>query len=131
MSAPRRLLVVDDDLKLAKLIERMLPQWSVTIRERAQDALDVIATGEPFDAVLCDLHLLGMSGHEFYARLEPGVRACTVIMTGGPFTPSAQEFLEREKGRVRVLQKPFRAAELRDVLDATAPAAEPSGSASR
>ncbi len=131
MSAPRRLLVVEDDLKLAKLIERMLPQWSVTIRERAQDALDFIAAGERFDAVLCDLHLHGMSGHEFYGRVEPGMRACTVIMTGGPFTLSAQEFLESEKGRVRVLQKPFRAAELRDVLDATAPAAEPSGGASR
>jgi CheY-like chemotaxis protein len=125
------LLVVEDDLKLAKLIERMLPQWSVTIRERAHDALDVIAAGEPFDVVLCDLHLLGMSGHEFYGHLEPGLRARTVIMTGGPFTPSAQEFLERETGRLRVLRKPFRAAELRDVLDATAAAAEPSGSASR
>jgi len=111
------LLVVDDDLKLAKLIERMLPQWSVTIRERAQDALDFIAAGERFDAVLCDLRLRGMSGQEFYARLEPDLRARTVIMTGDPS-------FEGEQGRVRVLQKPFRAAELRDALDATAPPEE-------
>ena len=121
MSASRRLLVVEDDLKLAKLIERLLPRWSVTIRGGAQDALDVIAAGERFDALLCDLHLRGMSGHEFYARLEPGLRACTVIMTGGPFTPTARDFLEHEKDRLRVLRKPFTAAELRDMLDATAP----------
>ena len=85
-------------------------------------ALDMIATREPFDAILCDLMMPGMSGIELFHTLRAqstGIERRIVFMTGGAFTPEAEAFLDDiSNGRV---EKPFDFANvdrlLRQVLD--------------
>jgi CheY-like chemotaxis protein len=62
----------------------------------------------PFDAVLCDLMMPGMSGIELYRALKvraPGMEERLVFMTGGAFTTEAEAFLD-EVSNARV-EKPF------------------------
>jgi CheY-like chemotaxis protein len=80
------------------------------------DALARLEAGEPYDLVLCDLMMPGLSGMELEARVAQAVPALVgrlVYMTGGAFTPAARAFLEA--GRP-FLEKPIDAAALRTLL---------------
>ena len=94
-----RVLVVDDEPAVAAAIRRVLaPQHDVVVRGSAEEALEAIARGERFDAILCDLMMPGMTGmdlHEQLARLAPEQASRIVVLTGGAFTPRAREFLDR------------------------------------
>ena len=64
--------------------------------------------------MFADLVMPGMSGVEFHAalgRLDPDLAARTVFVTGGTFTRSAAEFVERMGDRV--LEKPVGAEQVR------------------
>jgi CheY-like chemotaxis protein len=67
--------------------------------------------------VLCDLRMPGMSGHEFYRRLQasrsPAMERL-VFMTGDVLSPEASRFLQ-EAARP-VLSKPFTLSDLTEVL---------------
>ncbi|MEP6571988.1 MAG: response regulator [Gemmatimonadota bacterium] len=73
--------------------------------------------GGGFDVVLCHLRVPGMSGHEFYRRLQsvdsPVVQRL-VFMMGDVMSPEARNFLA-EAGRP-VLPKPFALQELLDAV---------------
>ena len=59
-----------------------------------------------------------MGGIEFFERVaadHPALAERFVFISGGAFTPRAQEFMEREN-RVR-LDKPFTPAQLRALVD--------------
>ena len=111
-AAPARgqILVVDDEPRLGRSIERLLaPHHQVVAVTSARDALARIAAGEHFDVILCDLmmpEMTGMDLHEELSRTAPRLAAGMVFMTGGAFTPRAREFLARVPNRR--LEKPFR-----------------------
>ena len=70
-------------------------------------------TGAPFDVLLCDLMMPGITGMELYdliGKEAPGVQPKMIFMTGGAFTEGARAFLGGSSN-LR-LQKPFTAAEL-------------------
>ncbi len=110
-----RLLVAEDDLKLGRLIVRVLePEHDVVVVTNGREALARIVGGERFDLVLCDLRLPGVTGMDLYERLHtlaPELVGRIVFMTAGACTPEAAAFLGRP-GIVR-LDKPFRLDELR------------------
>jgi CheY-like chemotaxis protein len=84
---------------------------------RAREALERISAGERFDAILCDLMMPEMSGMRLFdeiGRIEPALAERMVFLTGGAFTPSAREFLERVANAR--LEKPFQPAALRALL---------------
>jgi signal transduction histidine kinase/CheY-like chemotaxis protein len=112
--ARRRILVVDDEPLVGTAIRRSLAvQHDVTVLTSAREAHELIARGERFDAIVCDLMMPEMTGMEFHdglAAAAPDQAARIVFMTGGAFTANAREFLARVRNPR--LEKPFEPAEL-------------------
>ncbi|MGC4089311.1 MAG: CPXCG motif-containing cysteine-rich protein [Polyangiaceae bacterium] len=99
----RRLLVVDDDVLVARTLARLLSEHRVEVVTSGRDALQRLATeGSAFDLVLCDLMMPDITGMDVYEEVErkhPGLlRASSssaaaaspsVRASSWSFTPSA------------------------------------------
>lgn len=113
--AGRRILVIDDEPMLCTVIKTVLGiDHAVTTVTSAKEALGLLAGGERFDLILCDLMMPEMTGMEMAARLRedlPAVSERLVFLSGGAFTPEAAEFL-RSAGN-RFIEKPFLPEDLR------------------
>ena len=114
-AAKRRLLVIDDEAPLIRVIERLMRDWDVVGVADGTEALDKLSN-DAFDAILCDLMMPGMSGPELHRTLSNtmDVPPPMGFMTGGAFTASAQTFLREVDPPV--LRKPFSRAQLRAFL---------------
>jgi len=117
-SARPRVLVVDDEPLVCASLYRVLSRdFDVVPHTSAHHALSLVRAGERFDAVLCDLMMPEMSGiafHQELSRLQPGLAAQVVFLSGDSFTNSTQEFLQRVPNLC--IQKPFDPAELITLL---------------
>jgi PAS domain S-box-containing protein len=95
-----RVLVVDDEPLIGRVMRRALrADFDVVTIECAREALDRIVAGEHFDVILCDLMMPEMTGMELHAELTAFDRSLAqrmIFVTGGAFTESAQDFLDRE-----------------------------------
>jgi CheY-like chemotaxis protein len=113
-----RILIVDDDPRVAAALRRILAaEHEATALTAAAEARDLIARGERFDAILCDLMMPGMTGMDLHAELTvlaPDQANRMVLLTGGAFTDRASEFLDKVPNP-RV-EKPFDSAQLRDLV---------------
>ena len=109
-----RVLVIDDEPMITTVVRRVLKSHhDVVVEHAAKAALDRIAAGERFDAILCDLmmpELSGMDVHDELARIAPDQLERTTFMTGGAFTEHARQFVDRLGDRV--IAKPFMPADL-------------------
>ena len=78
-----RILVVDDDLTLIKIINRRLEScgWEVIIASDGAEGFDKAVSQSP-DLILLDTQMPVMTGHEMLERLRrnPGTRDIPVIM---------------------------------------------------
>jgi len=55
-----------------RLLRRVLErEYDVLVMTSAREALDQIGVGKPFDLILCDLMMPGLTGMDFHERLEP------------------------------------------------------------
>jgi CheY-like chemotaxis protein len=117
-AAAPRVLVVDDEPRMGRAMERLLAhRYAVTVVSSAREALAAVAAGPPFAAILCDLmmpEMTGMDLHEAIAATDPALASRMVFMTGGAYTARAQAFLEGMPARR--LDKPFRPDDLERVL---------------
>ncbi len=115
-----RVLVVDDEPLFCTAMARMIgADHDVVTLCDAREALRRIQGGEAFDVVFADLVMPGMSGVEFHAalaRVDPDLADRTLFVTGGTFTRSGAEFVERM--RDRVLEKPVGAEQVRAAVAA-------------
>jgi CheY-like chemotaxis protein/anti-sigma regulatory factor (Ser/Thr protein kinase) len=86
--SPQRVLVVDDDRVLRMALSRLLAD-SYAVRE-ASDGPEALAmaAAEPFDLVLLDVGLPGLSGLEVLARLNGDGNHCRVVMMTADDTPA-------------------------------------------
>ncbi len=121
VEAPRvlpRVLVVDDEPFVGKAIGRQLaPDHDVRVVMSGADALAAIASSPPFDVVVCDLMMPGMTGMDLHAALsrsDPALAQAMVFMTGGAVLPRAHEFVERLDQPC--LEKPFSIDALRALI---------------
>jgi PAS domain S-box-containing protein len=113
-----RLLLVDDEPDIRRSISKFLTRtgWQVDLADSGEEGLRLLGQWE-YQIVLCDLRMPGMSGHEFYRRLQasdsPAISRL-VFMTGDVLSPEASRFLQ-EAARP-VLSKPFTLRDLTDTL---------------
>jgi CheY-like chemotaxis protein/anti-sigma regulatory factor (Ser/Thr protein kinase) len=114
----RRILLVDDEAAVGRSLQMLLaPETEVVPVIRATEALDLLARGERFDAIVCDLMMPQSSGMQLYeqvGQLAPEYLGRMIFMTGGAFTEQAREFLA-SLDRPH-LEKPFSEHELREAL---------------
>jgi CheY-like chemotaxis protein len=113
-----RVMIIDDEASLVRLVQRLLgSEHDVTGFEEARVALEALTGGAEFDVVLCDLMMPEMSGMELYdeiAKRAPSLLPRFVFLTGGAFTSTARQFLERIPNRS--LDKPFDSRTLRTTV---------------
>jgi CheY-like chemotaxis protein len=111
-------LVVDDDLMIGAIIQRVLTQdYDITLVVNGRQALDLVLAGGRFDAILCDLMMPEMTGMDFFgevARTKPTLCERIGFITGGAFTIEARTFLDRVPNRC--LDKPFAPDSLRALV---------------
>ncbi|MDP1822673.1 MAG: ATP-binding protein [Archangium sp.] len=101
-------LVIDDEPLVGKSISRMLRDHDVVVTADGNEALARLRDGELPDLVLCDLMMPGLTGMELYERLSEvreEVLPRLAFMSGGAFTPGAEQFVNSHP--VTVLTKPF------------------------
>jgi CheY-like chemotaxis protein len=83
----RRVLVVDDEPLLAAALVRMLSNdYDVESTIDPQEALARLASGQRYDAILCDVCMPVVTGVDFHdevARHEPMLASRIVFITGG------------------------------------------------
>ena len=114
VSTRPRVLLIDDEPLIVHALGRMLAHRAIVVEETAaEQALERIVGEPPFDAIVCDVMMPGMTGTELHARVareRPGREARFVFITGGAYTARARDYLERvPNARFR---KPFDVAEL-------------------
>ena len=113
--APRgslRALLVDDEDLVRSIAADMLTELGFEVVEAssAQDALELLASGVPFDVLVTDHQMPGMSGVELsYAVQKRWPLVRTVIISGYAQAEGIGQDLTR-------LNKPFRQSELARVL---------------
>ncbi len=106
-----RILIIDDDPVLSRLMARSLSDYTVGKAGSAEEGL-TLYRNEPYDLVLCDLVLPGMGGLEFIEVLRaeyPHARIIVVSAHG-----SGENLLETlRRSVVDFLVKPFDPEDLR------------------
>jgi len=119
----KRVLVVDDELPLARALKLVLRHHEVTTVHDGREAYALLESGQDFDVILCDLMMFGMTGAELYRRitaLRSELASRFIFMTGGTFTEQSHAFLESSGNPV--LRKPFDPNRVREWVDARAQA---------
>jgi PAS domain S-box-containing protein len=108
-----RILVVEDDAKMRRVLELLLSgHWTVETAADARSAIEAVRQRPP-DLVLTDLLLPGMDGYDFLRQLraEAGTRTLPVIVISG-LTEEADRLRALEAGANDYLIKPFSEREL-------------------
>ncbi len=110
------ILLIEDDRSAALALQKVLRDEgnAVTVAARGDEGLE-LACQQPFDLVLSDLRLPGLSGLELVARLHPVKPKLPIIMmTAHGTTETAIEAMKL--GAYEYLVKPFEADELLDLV---------------
>jgi PAS domain S-box-containing protein len=116
--ALKKILIVDDEPRVGLTLKRLLDRdYQVTTVISIAEALKLIDEGREFDVILCDLMMPEGTGMDLHSRLldrAPTMARRMLFVTGGAFTPGAEEFLKRPD--IRSLEKPVSFDQLRQAL---------------
>lgn len=115
-STLKRVLIVEDDDSIANLYGRVLgnPEYRLYRAANGEEALSLVAD-TPFDAIVSDLVMPGMSGVDLLRSVrERDQDVPIVIVTGRPAVESAITAVEC--GALRYLVKPVLPQELRKTV---------------
>ena len=122
MEGARRLLIVDDDEDMLKLLAKMLGkhcQCETMLANSADEALALLEHTPPA-VVLSDIRMPGMDGLRFFEQINHHVPAITTILMSGYGTiemavqvlkKGAYDFIEKPFDRDRITQTVSRALE--------------------
>jgi len=128
----RRVLVVDDSLSIQQAVREALaevPGIQVIACGDVDSAESILAREKP-DLVLCDVVLPGRPGYDLCRQITLGKQGDRppVFLLSGIFEPFDEE-RARAAGADDVISKPFRAEEIRQLMEKIpAPPAKPEGS---
>ncbi len=113
---PLRILIVDDEEKVAEALRRLLRPHRAEILTSGAEALERLLT-DPVDVIICDLMMDGMSGMDLYDALRmraPALADRMVFMTGGAYTNRSRSFLDMVPNPR--LNKPFQSEAIQTIL---------------
>ncbi len=116
-----RVLLVDDEPSMLRVLTQLLSQHDVTIAHSGREAIARLAGSASFDAVVCDLQMndgTGVDVYEYLCERAPDLARRMIFTTGGAFTHRAREFLGRCPQPV--LEKPFDTARLAALVNEAA-----------
>ena len=123
-----RVLVVDDELPLLKLMKHLLAGHDIVTASSGREARHVLENDEDFDLILCDLMMPDQTGvqvHQWLVARNPRLAARVVFTTGGAFGDATVRYLV-ECG-VLALEKPFDMPALKRVVSERIQSARASG----
>jgi signal transduction histidine kinase/ActR/RegA family two-component response regulator len=124
-----RLLFIDDERLLGTAFQRTFSRaHDVVVVETGAAALSLLAAGESFDVVFCDVNMPRMTGVAFYESVErslPMLASRVVLITGGGDRGRAKDFTE--KRNVPLLEKPLDMRQVQAILDAVVSPAKTGG----
>jgi CheY-like chemotaxis protein len=113
-----RVMLVDDEPLVVHTMERLLRRdYDITVALCGQEAIEHIARGVRFDAIVSDVMMPNMTGIELIEevrRLAPEQANRIIFLSGGAFTAQTREQLD-SLGAPQ-LEKPVTAKELRACL---------------
>ncbi len=115
-NARRRILAIDEDIAIRRLLPLVLQAYEVLATE-AMQALRYLQAGERYDLILCDVRMPWMSPadfHDMLKELDPEQARRVVFVSAGVSSPKDAEFLAATS--CRVLEKPFDRAALARVV---------------
>ena len=102
-------LVIDDEPMMARAVQRAIAGGhDLVAAAKGSEALRLVREGARFDVILCDLMMPEVTGMDVYdelLRIAPDQADSMVFLTGGAFTPRAQDFLARVSNPC--IEKPF------------------------
>ncbi len=111
-----RILVVDDDIGIARSFARILKKHDVEVANGGREGLNRLLA-EDFDLVFCDLVMPGVTGmdlHQALRRERPEVADAIIFMTAGGFSPKLRRFVETVSNTL--VEKPFGVEAIRAVV---------------
>jgi CheY-like chemotaxis protein len=103
-----RILVVDDETMILRVLKRVLADHEVVLAESAEEALTLLERDARFDVIISDLVLPTMTGMAFYEVLlgrNPDLARHVIFMTGGAVTKKLEAFLGSVQNSF--IEKPF------------------------
>lgn len=113
-----RILIVDDEPLVARVVARMLQDEHETlVVTSGEEAQELLVKDEAFDGILCDLMMPRVTGMDLFAwvlKRNPDLANKMIFISGGVFTPQARDFLARVPNAR--LEKPFEPQNLRALL---------------
>jgi DNA-binding response OmpR family regulator len=117
-SAQAKILIVEDELIVRRVLQRLLEQrgYAVTTAASAEEAL-VLLELEPFDLLLTDLHLGGSDGVALMVSARRRDPALEVIIISG-CAKLASAIAAMRSGAYNYIVKPGQAGEIEDSIAA-------------
>jgi two-component system NtrC family sensor kinase len=113
-----RVLIIDDDPSLVSSLRRCLENdHDVATELSGRRALERIAAGERFDAIISDLSMPDVTGNQLYRTLEaehPGQASKVIFMTAGVLSLETSEFAGKMVDRL--FEKPLVLSQLRETI---------------
>ncbi len=91
-----RILVVDDEEPIRRILERMLGEHEVVTAASGREARALLEKDPAFDVIFCDLmmpDLTGMDLHAWLVTAMPALAPRVIFVSGGAFTPHAVDYL--------------------------------------
>lgn len=116
-TSPLRILAIDDEPAVGRVLRRMLRGHETIVETHALDALARLEAGEHFDRIFVDVMMPDVTGMDFYkalSELEPSLLPSVIFMTGGAFSDRTRAFWAKVDNLQ--VEKPFQLAALLDVL---------------
>ena len=115
-----RVLVADDDPAICTLVETILKKGSYDVFScnDAEAALVALEQQPPFDIIVCDFMLPGISGLDFIERVraDAHVHEIPILMISG-HTNYAMSDRAKNAGANMFLDKPFTVSQLRSSVE--------------
>ena len=111
---PNRILIIDDDPVLSRVMSEALAEYEVTIAGTAEEGL-ALYRKQPYDLVLIDLVLPGMSGLEFIEEIRASYPRARLIVASAQGT-GENLLASLRQNVVDFLVKPFSMEDLRSAV---------------